>query len=505
MSPSNESSTAAAAAARPGKVMTLESINKRVVNFEYAVRGEQAIRAEQLRKQLADRPGSLPFKSIVSCNIGNPQQLQQSPITFFRQVSALTEYPDLMKPENLPMTSKIFPSDAIQRAKELLVAMSGSSGAYTHSQGIPLVRERVAKFIEQRDGYPSNPDNIFLTAGASPGVQTVLQTLIAHDKVGIMIPIPQYPLYTASIALFGGNAVPYYLDEARDWGLTVEELSRSLAESRSQGLDVRALCVINPGNPTGQCLSLDNMRQIVDFCHREKLVLMADEVYQTNIYKPAELPFHSFKKVLKSMGPAYEGVELVSFHSVSKGTVGECGRRGGYFECTGIDPQVQEMFYKIASVSLCPPAQGQLMIEHMVNPPKPGDPSYELYAKENTAIYGKSRPESLRRRADKLASAFNTLEGVTCNAAQGAMYLFPRVRLSDKAIKAAEAAGKTPDGFYSMALLEATGVCVVPGSGFRQEKDTFHFRSTFLPPEEQMDQFIASIKTFHSEFMDKYR
>ena len=97
---------------------------------------------------------------------------------------------------------------------------------------------------------------------------------------------------------------------------------------------MRALCVINPGNPTGQCMTEENMRHTIDFCHQKGLLLLADEVYQTNVYSD-KLPFHSFKKVLKSMGSKYEDVELISFHSVSKGMVGECGRRGGYFECQG--------------------------------------------------------------------------------------------------------------------------------------------------------------------------
>jgi aspartate/methionine/tyrosine aminotransferase len=117
--------------------------------------------------------------------------------------------------------TSIFPADSIARAKELLHAMGGSVGAYSHSKGIPLIRQRIAEFIQSRDGFPADPESIFLTAGASPGVQTVLQTIIAHHNVGIMIPIPQYPLYTASIALFGGRAVPYYLDEKKDWTMTV--------------------------------------------------------------------------------------------------------------------------------------------------------------------------------------------------------------------------------------------------------------------------------------------
>jgi alanine transaminase len=88
------------------------------------------------------------------------------------------------------------------------------------------------------------------------------------------------------------------------------------------------------------------------------------------------------------MGSEYDNVELFSFHSVSKGMIGECGRRGGYFECTNIDPDVKALLYKVASVSLCPPVSGQLMVELMVNPPKPGDPSYALYEKEDNAIFG---------------------------------------------------------------------------------------------------------------------
>ena len=130
------------------------------------------------------------------------------------------EYPDLLKDENAELTSKLYPSDAITRAK-LLLKNIGSVGAYSHSQGIPLIRENVAKFISERDGYPSDPSKIFLTQGASAGVQLTLQMIVENSKVGIMIPIPQYPLYTATLAVLDANPVPYYLDESKGWGLTV--------------------------------------------------------------------------------------------------------------------------------------------------------------------------------------------------------------------------------------------------------------------------------------------
>ena len=130
------------------------------------------------------------------------------------------EYPDLLKDENAELTSRLYPSDAIERAKVLLKHI-GSVGAYSHSQGIPAIRENVAKFIAQRDGYPADPSKIFLTQGASAGVQLTLQMIVEHSQVGIMIPIPQYPLYTATLAVLDANPVPYYLDESKGWGLTV--------------------------------------------------------------------------------------------------------------------------------------------------------------------------------------------------------------------------------------------------------------------------------------------
>ncbi|KAJ8653842.1 hypothetical protein O0I10_010523 [Lichtheimia ornata] len=485
-------------AASTGKVLTVESMNPQIRNAEYAVRGALPIRAEALSKELQANKNK-GFDRVVFCNIGNPQQLNQKPVTFFRQVASLVDNPDLLKPENRETLNKLYPSDAIERA-ELLLKHIGSVGAYSHSQGIPHIRENVAKALERRDGYPANPDHIYLTQGASSGVQNVLQLLTQNSNSGFMIPIPQYPLYSATLALIDAAPVPYYLKEEQDWGLSVADLKTSVEEARAKGVDVRALVIINPGNPTGQCLTEENMREVIDFCHKERLVLLADEVYQTNIYQPDQRPFHSFKKVLRSMGDKYQNVELFSFHSTSKGMIGECGRRGGYLECVNIDEKVLEQLYKVASISLCPNVHGQVMVDLMTNPPKEGDASYESYQKEVGTIY-----ESLRRRATKLANCFNNLENMTCNDAQGAMYLFPRVRLPKKAIDAAKAANMSPDAFYALQMLEATGVCVIPGSGFGQEKDTWHFRSTFLPEEHLFDQFCSNIEKFHKSFMNEYR
>ena len=312
------------------------------------------------------------------------------------------------------------------------------------------------------------------------------------------MPIPQYPLYTASLSVLDAVCVPYLLDESKNWGTDLETIKAAYEKGKSEGTDVRAIVIINPGNPTGASLAEADIRAVLEFARAERLVVMADEVYQTNVFVGE---FHSFKAVLRRMQQEepgkYDGVELASLHSVSKGMVGECGHRGGYFELVGFDPRVQAEIYKFVSIMLCAPVVGQCLVELMVNPPREGDPSHELYAREYAAIF-----DGLKARATALHSAFEQMEGVECGQPQGSMYLFPTIHLPARAAEAARAEGRTPDEFYCMRLLERTGVCVVPGSGFGQKEGTLHFRTTFLAPGTE---WVGSIVQFHKEFMDQYR
>lgn len=370
-----------------------------------------------------------------------------------------------------------------------------------------IVREEIAKFIARRDGRShsssplySDPSSIFLSDGASPSVQRCLQLLIRPNSGdAIMIPIPQYPLYSATITLLGGNQADYFLDEGRGWSMTPVELKRAYDAARAAGKNPRALVVINPGNPTGQCLSSDDIRGIIEFAHERGLVLLADEVYQENVYIKDRRPFVSFKSVKHAMGPNYADLELMSFHSVSKGFVGECGKRAGYVEFDGISEEVREQYYKLASINLCPNVLGQVLLSLMVRPPAAGEPSYDLYVQQRDEIYS-----SLKRRAQLVTSTMNTMAGITCNNAEGAMYAFPKISLPAKAIETARSRKIAPDLLYCLELLDSTGICVVPGSGFGQQEGTFHFRTTFLPQEAQLKSVLTEFKKFHASFLDRY-
>lgn len=338
------------------KSLDYDQINENVKKAQYAVRGELYLRASELQKE---------GKKIIFTNVGNPHALGQKPLTFPRQVVALCQAPFLLDDPNVGL---LFPADAIAKAKLYLSYTSGGLGAYSDSRGLPGIRKEVAEFIERRDGYPSDPELIYLTDGASKGVMQILQTVIRGPGDGILVPVPQYPLYSAAISLYGGSLVPYFLEETANWGLDIHNLRQSVAEARFKGITVRAMVIINPGNPTGQCLSVDNLQQILRFCHQESLVLLGDEVYQQNVYQDAR-PFISSRKVLFDMGGAIsKELELISFHTVSKGFLGECGQRGGYFEMTNIPPQTVDEIYKVASISLSPNVPGQIFMGTMVSP-----------------------------------------------------------------------------------------------------------------------------------------
>lgn len=485
--------TSAPAAAGVAPPLSAATITQRVVQAEYAVRGEIVRRASVIEEELQSGKGSkYPFSKVVWCNIGNPQILGQQPITYFRQVLCLCEYPQLL---SHPQVSALFPSDVMERARVFLAEIPGGLGAYSDSAGALVLRKQIAAALQKRDGFPASPDELYLTDGASPAVHYCMEMLIRCPSDAFLVPIPQYPLYSATLCLYGGQLVPYELDEDAGWGLNMAHLSAQLSAARARGLCVRGLVVINPGNPTGQCLSKANQQDVVAFAAANNLVLIADEVYQANIYS-TECSFSSFKQVVREMD---SNCLLVSLHSTSKGFVGECGRRGGYMEVINFPADVHDQILKMASINLCPNVSGQICCTLMLTPPEPGQPSHDLYVQERDGVLG-----SLARRASKLVSQLNKLPGVTCNDAQGALYAFPRITLPPAAHEAAAAKGKPADWLYCSELLEQTGIVVVPGSGFGQKGGTQHFRTTFLPPEEDMDAVAERLAAFHSAFLAKY-
>jgi alanine transaminase len=510
------------------KRLNADSMFAGIVEMEYAVRGKLVILADKISEELKQRQREkqehqdgndadddddkkkksssrkvYTFDKILYTNIGNPHALGQQPLTWPRQVLALVELPNAVGVDH-PLAHKLFPVDAIERAREMKLALGGGgSGAYSHSKGTAAFRQDVARFIQARDGgVPANADDIYLTNGASSGIAMVLNALIANPNCGVMIPIPQYPLYSATIDLHRGQKVGYYLNEENGWQLDIPELERALQEAADKGIIVNSLVLINPGNPSGSVLTRENLHQVVQFCARHHLVVLADEVYQENVYDEST-EFISCKRAAHECGLLdRDEIELISFHSTSKGVFGECGRRGGYMELVGIDPEVKDNLYKLAAAFLCSTVSGQVMTSLMVRGLKPGDVSYESHQAEMDAIF-----QSLKRRSQIVGNGLNAIPGFSCQPARGAMYGFPAVKFPQGVLDAAEKAGCAADALYCLSLLEKTGICVVPASGFATKDCKLRdgFRTTILPNEESMAKAVERIREHYADFCAQYK
>ena len=160
---------------------------------------------------------------------------------------------------------------------------------------------------------------------------------------------------------------------------------------------------------------------------------------------------------------------------------------------------------------LCPTVIGQACMDVVVNPPREGDPSFSSWKSQVWLVTWHFTPKmlqvdgvlaSLAERAKLVADTLNSIEGITCNTVQGAMYAFPQIHLPEKAIAAAKEAGMAADAFYAFALLEATGICIIPGSGFGQRPGTFHFRTTILAQKDVIKSMLGRWTPHMCVFVD---
>ncbi|MGB2986812.1 MAG: aminotransferase class I/II-fold pyridoxal phosphate-dependent enzyme [Phycisphaerae bacterium] len=477
---------------------TTMTVNPNIIEMEYAVRGPIPQRAAELKQQ-----GML----TIACNIGNPQALGQKPISFYRQVLSLLELPVSIGRERTlnalfrrnpkafeGLTNEDFLSDyVLDLCDDILSRIGTGMGAYTESKGPHFIRQAIARFIDIRDGaiscggVRSDPDSVFLTNGASEAAKFIIDMLIADSTNGIMIPIPQYPLYSAAVRKSGGVQVNYYPDEDTGWTLDRSTLEESITEARHRGVTVKGIVAINPANPTGAILPEQSVKDVIDFAEEHDLVIIADEVYQDNVYGAS---FVSFAGLLGK-----RDVPLFSLHSTSKGFCGECGHRGGYVEVRnppqikGTEIDFMDVLLKQASVGLCSNTIGQALTYLMVSAPERGSQPYEQFIQEKEGIL-----DELYAKAAMIRDAFTQMDGVECFGRTGAMYLFPRLNKIPEG---------TTDFDYCMSLLETTGLCTVNGSGFGQREGTNHLRIAFLPPRELLEQVLPRWIEFHNEYVNR--
>ncbi|XP_054645021.1 alanine aminotransferase 2-like [Dunckerocampus dactyliophorus] len=429
-----------------------------------------------------------PFKEVIDVSSGDPHKSGMKPISFVRQVLAGCIYPQLLKGNHLP-------PDASMRAQKLLEVCDGNSvGSYTASSGLLHVKQSIAEFIERRDGISAHTSDIFISAGSQRALMVVVKLLASGEgetPTGVLTPIPCPHTLPMLLDEEGVMLVPYQLIEDQGWAIDLEELNFALKTPRG-GYQPRAIYISNPGNPTGNVQDRKSIEEVIGFAARQKLLLLVDEVYQDSVHEKGR-QFISYKKVLFEMGKEYsEMVELISFNSLSTACMGECGLRAGYMEAVNIDPQIMQVFDTMLCTDISTPVTGQLALDLMVNPPKPMDASFDVYAKE--MFYSWS---TLSQNAQRAHEYLNNLPGITCQPAMGGMYIFPRLQLPSQLVHQAKMLEVDGDVIYCQRLLQEEGVFVGPGGLNMRNNADCYIRVCILVPPDTLTDVLARLSSFH--------
>uniref|UniRef100_A0AAY5EJN0 alanine transaminase n=1 Tax=Electrophorus electricus TaxID=8005 RepID=A0AAY5EJN0_ELEEL len=381
-----------------------------------------------------------PYKQVLNLSSGDPQALSLKPLTFVRQVLAGCLYPTLLHGDTLP-------ADVRQRVQKLL--------GECHS---------ISDFISRRDGVASDPDNIYITNGSTA---TLLKLFVPNGsslQTGVLTPEPSYNGFKFALAAQGALVVPYYLREEQGWAVQLDELHRAVLTAKGY-CNLMALYVINPGNPTGHVQTKDSIKDVIRFAAEERLIIMADEVYQSCMIGEG-MEFCSYKRALMEMGAPYSNmVELASINSISKGLMGECGLRGGYVELVNFDPSMKQNIFKLFSAMPCASLMGQIALHVMVDPPRPGQPSKTFLFKMTELCFQEiqSNKRAIINNVRRTLGVLNSLPAITWQPVMGGMFAFPRVSFSQAAINYSQERGQEPDVMYCLRLLEDEGLCFLPG------------------------------------------
>ncbi|XP_058495168.1 alanine aminotransferase 2-like isoform X2 [Solea solea] len=417
-------------------------------------------------------------------------------LSFVRQVLAACLCPQLLTDHSLPQDVRL-------RAQCLLDACDGGSvGSYSPSAGITHVRQSITDFITTRDaGVPSYSKDIFICVG-SQGALMLLVKLLARGegqtRTGVLTPAPCSPTLPLLLDAAGVKLLPYQLTEERGWATEVDELRRALTAARSH-CEPRAIYISNPGNPTGHVQDRTSIEEVIEFAADQGLVLLADEVYQDSVYGP-HAHFISYKKVLFEMDPELsETVQLVSFHSLSSGCMGECGLRAGYMEAINLDPDVMHYFDVMLTFDISAPITGQLALDLMVRPPKPGEASYDTYTQE--ILLTKA---TLSENAQRAWQVLNDLPGMSCQPAMGGIYLYPSLHLPPEIIEQAKVLQVEADVLFCQMLQQEEGVLVGAGCQCDGDPRRHHLRLCVLVPADTLEEALARLRSFQLRLMGRF-
>ncbi|PAT33413.1 aminotransferase [Vandammella animalimorsus] len=353
-----------------------------------------------------------------------------------------------------------FGFDAPEEVQQDMIRNLPASAGYSDSKGIFAARKAVMHETQRQGIAGVTLDDIYLGNGASELIAMATNALL-DDGDELLLPAPDYPLWTAVTNLSGGTPVHYLCDEANNWEPDLDDI-RSKITPRTKGI-----VVINPNNPTGVIYSLQTLLGIVEIAREHGLVILSDEVYDKVLYDGHT---HTALASLSS------DVLTLTFNSLSK-SYRSCGYRAGWMVVSGDKGCARDYIEgldMLANMKLCSNVPGQWAIQTALG-------GYQSI-NELTGEGGR-----LRRQRDLAYELISAIPGVSCVKPQATLYMFPKLDLQVYPI--------TDDRLFFLELLKETRVMLVQGTGFNWPHPD-HFRIVFLPHEPDLREAIERIARF---------
>ena len=359
----------------------------------------------------------------------------------------------------------VFGFDAPEEVQQDMIRNLPNSAGYSDSKGIFAARKAVMHETQKQGIRGVTLDDIYLGNGASELISMATNALLDNGDE-LLLPAPDYPLWTAATSLSGGTPVHYVCDEANGWMPNLADI-RSKVTPRTKGI-----VVINPNNPTGALYSRELLQGIVEIAREHGLVIFADEVYDKVLYDGA---------VHTPLASLSADVLTLTFNSLSK-AYRSCGYRAGWMVVSG-DKKLAKDYIEglnmLSNMRLCANVPGQWAVQTALGG----------YQSINDLICEGGR---LRQQRDLAYELINAIPGVSCVKPQGALYMFPRLAPEIYPIK--------DDQEFFLEVLQETKVMLVQGTGFNWPHPD-HFRIVFLPHEADLREAINRL----ADFLARYR
>ena len=359
----------------------------------------------------------------------------------------------------------VFGFDAPEEIQQDMIRNLPNSAGYSDSKGIFAARKAVMHETQKQGIKGVVLDDIYLGNGASELIVMATNALL-NDGDELLLPAPDYPLWTAAASLSGGSPVHYMCDEANGWMPSLSDIRSKITPA------TRAIVVINPNNPTGALYSDELLMGIVEIAREHELIIFADEVYDKVLYDGVR---HT------AIASLSEDVLTLTFNSLSK-SYRSCGYRAGWLVVSGDKKPARdyiEGLNMLSNMRLCANVPGQWAIQTALGG----------YQSINDLVGEGGR---LRRQRDLAYELVTAIPGVSCVKPSAALYMFPK--LDPKIYPIAD------DRQFFLELLEETRVMLVQGTGFNWATPD-HFRIVFLPHEEDLREAIGRI----AKFLETYR